>query len=91
MITRTIEIDNDGNLKTIYDDELFLQDVGDIYNIHRASNIEFNEDNQEWVVRIPNIMPGLVIDIFSHKSREKCIEFEIENMQPGGKYYNENK
>lgn len=76
----TIEIDTEGNISTIYDDELLLERIGIIHNIRRASNIEFNEDWQIWEV----ICAKTKKVVFQSVSRNKCIEWEIKNFSPGG-------
>lgn len=78
----TIDIDAEGNIKTIYKDDLLLQDIGHICNVRRASWIDFDHIAQEWVVR----SAGSNKDVFRNKSRDKCVEWEIENFSPGGTY-----
>ena len=82
MILPTIEIDEWGNMHTLYADELCLHEIGIITNVRKASNVEFCECAQEWKVSLLN---GEVIH--SNKSRELAIEYEIAVMSPGGRYY----
>lgn len=78
----TIDIDEDGNIQTIYSDELDLHEIGTIHNVRRASNVDFDEVEQLWHVKL---LDGTVI--YKDKNREKAIEEEIKLLSPGGKYY----
>jgi hypothetical protein len=78
----TIDIDTEGNITTIYKDDLCLRELGIIYGVRRASWIHFNELSQEWVV----INSTNNVPVYSDKNRDKCVEWEIENFGPGGKY-----
>jgi len=81
----TIEIDNDGNIQTLYSDEIDLYALGEVHSVRRASNVEFNENNQEWMV----IQASTDEIIHRNKSREQAILWEIENLGVGGQYYKE--
>jgi len=80
-----LEIDQKGNVSTLYNDEVDLYDLGLVTHVCRASFIEFNELKQEW-----EIIHVKTRKIIGHdKNREEAIEKEIEMFQPGGEYYNE--
>lgn len=78
----TLEIDENGDIHTLYTDKIDLYELGLVTDVRKASYIEFNEEDQTWEVRLPN---GTVIA--TDKSREKAIEKEIELVGPGGRYY----
>ena len=79
----TIEIDNDGNIRTLYSDEIDLYALGEVHSVRRASNVEFDEANQEWMV----IQTSTGNIIYRNKNRERAISWEIEELGVGGKYY----
>ncbi len=81
----TIEIDSDGNIQTIYTDEIDLYALGEVHNVKRASNIEFDEVNQEWIV----IQASTGNTIHRNKSRTQAISWEIEELGVSGQYYKE--
>lgn len=81
----TIEIDNDGNIQTIYSDEVDLYALGEVHSVRRASNVEFDEANQEWMV----IQASTGNIIHRNKSRERAISWEIKELGVGGQYYKE--
>jgi len=78
----TIEINENGDIETIYSDEIDLYSIGKVYNVRRASFVNFDEDSQIWNVTLPN---GKIL--FSHKNREVAINEEIRLLQPGGDLY----
>jgi len=78
----TLEIDEQGNVHGLYTDAIDLFAIGQVTNVRKASNVEFNESKQVWEVTSLN---GIVL--FSHKNRETAIDWEIDNFSPGGKYY----
>jgi hypothetical protein len=77
------EIDEAGNLHTLYTEELNLQEIGPLYNVRRASWIIFNPAAQKWAVR--DATTNQIV--YTHPSRNACIAWEIENFSPGGKHY----
>jgi hypothetical protein len=79
----TLDISPDGNINGLYSDEIDLYELGQVHNVRRASNVEFNETKQVWQV-IKSLTNKVV---FEHKSRTRAIEWEIENFQPGGRHY----
>lgn len=79
----TLEIDIDGNIQTLYNDDINLYDLGKVCNVKRASHINFNEQQQRWQVVCATT--GKIV--FSHHNRAQAIRWEIENFSPDGKYY----
>lgn len=80
-----VEIDEHGNISTLYNDNIDLYQLGIVTHVRRASFIEFNETKQYWEV----INAKTKEIVYQNKIRERCVEWEIENFQPFGKYYNE--
>jgi hypothetical protein len=79
----TLEIDEQGNIITLYTDEIDLYALGTIHSVRRASNVEFDEARQVWQVKL---LDGTVIH--ENCSRKTAIEEEIKLVGPGGRYYN---
>lgn len=82
MFSLTLDIDMDGNIHTLYSDQIDLYELGLVQDVRRASNVKFNQAYQMWEVKL---LDGTVIH--RNKNREAAIEKEIELVQPGGKYY----
>jgi hypothetical protein len=80
-----IEIDQVGNISTLYNDEINLYEIGTVTHVRRASFIEFNEIKQGWEIIHAKTKKIIGYD----KNRERAIKKEIEMFQPGGKYYEE--
>ena len=85
MVTKpipTILVDEDGDIQTLYTEEVDLRALGRIENVHRASHVIFDEARQEWTVVCA------VTDRVVHRnpSREAAIAWEIEHFQPGGEF-----
>jgi len=81
----TIEIDSDGNIQTLYSDEVDLYALGEVHNVRRASSVEFDEANQEWMV----IQASTGKIVYRNKSREQAISWEIKELGVGGKFYDQ--
>lgn len=79
----TIEIDEYGNIHTLYTDEIDLFCLGKVTNVRKASNVEFNETQQVWEVLS---LDGEVLH--THKHRDEAISWEIEMFSPSGPLYN---
>jgi len=77
-----LEIDTKGNVSTLYNDQVDLYDLGSITHVRRASHINFNEKYQWWEV----VDAKTKETVYQNKLRDKCIEWEIINFSPGGKY-----
>lgn len=80
-----LEINESGDISTLYNDDVDLYSLGIVSRVHRASFIEFNEVKQYW--EVVNAKTKEIV--YQNKIREKCIEWEIINFGCGGKYYNE--
>jgi len=81
-----IEIDENGNISTLYNDFVDLYEVGRVHNVRKASYVEFAEEKQEWQIISAKTSEVLASD----KNREKAIDKEIEMFQPGGVMYDNN-
>jgi len=79
----TIEIDENGNVRTLYTDEVDLYEIGHVADVRRASNVEFSEARQEW--EVIDAITGKIVH--TNKSRTDAIEWEIANFSPGGSLY----
>ena len=77
-----LDIDQIGDVHCLYTDNINLFDIGRVTNIRKASNVEFNEEEQTWEVLS---LDGKVL--YRNKNREEAIDFEIEVFSPGGMYY----
>lgn len=80
----TLEINEEGNVLTLYNDEIDLYEIGTITHVRRASEILFNQKKQYW--EVVNAKTNEVV--YQNKIREKCLDWEIINFGPGGRYYN---
>jgi hypothetical protein len=77
-----LEIDEVGDVHGLYTDKVNLFSIGRIENVKKASNVEFNEQSQTWMV--------LSLDskvLYQNQNREVAIQKEIELFSPGGKFY----
>lgn len=77
-----LDIDPTGDIHCLYTEKIDLFAVGRVVNIHKASNVEFNENEQIWEVLS---LDGKVLH--KNTSREAAIEWEIEAFEPGGEHY----
>jgi hypothetical protein len=72
----TISINIDGTAQWLWTEALPLDELGRL-EIHRASNLEFNNATQQWEVKDRR---GHMR--FFSKSRSACLEWEHQNLQP---------
>jgi hypothetical protein len=72
----TISFNPDGTALCLWTEAVPLHELGRL-EIHRATNIEFNNATQKWEVRDQK---GEVR--FFSKSRSACLEWEQQNLQP---------
>ena len=77
-----LEIDEYGDVRGLYTDQVDLFAVGLVTSIRKASNVEFNESDQTWEVLS---LGGEVLH--QNPNRERAIEWEIEAFSPGGTHY----
>lgn len=86
MITKKtiaiLEVNEDGDIHCLYTDEIDLFSVGRVVQVRKASNVEFNEEEQVWEVLS---LEGEVL--YKNKNRQAAINWEIISFSPGGKYY----
>ena len=66
----------DGNAECLYHEMIDLHELGRLA-CERASVIEFDEATQEWQVK----RPGGDTVLFSHVSREACLDWERNHLQ----------
>lgn len=74
----TLRFDPIGQVDCLYTDAVELSTLGRL-KIVRATEITFNPDTQKWDTRNPSTAEVL----FSHPSRQECLRWEHENLQPG--------
>jgi hypothetical protein len=74
MKEKIIIISPDGEIKTIYNDELQEMDLGAL-SVKRASNVEFDEDSQKW--RIVDAETDSLIGVGFDK-RSDAIDYEVQ-------------
>ncbi len=72
----TISFTPEGTARCLWTEALPLHDLGRL-EIHRATNIEFNNSKQQWEV----INRKGSVRFFA-KSRTACLNWERENLQP---------
>lgn len=82
MVDLVFEIDTEGNMHGLYTDEIDLFGVGQVTQVRKASNVEFNESKQTWEVLS---LEGEVLH--TNSNRQEAIDWEIVNFSPGGRYY----
>ena len=73
MTMNIIHVTPKGARLMIHDDKIPLHTLGKV-KVRRISNVNFNEETQKWEVS-PVGNPGEIL--FTHKSRDKCIQWEI--------------
>jgi hypothetical protein len=69
-MTHVLTFDVSGNGRCLYTEQLDLNTIGKL-EIRRASEIEFNNQTQEWEVRRPENQL-----LYSHASRAMCLNWE---------------
>ena len=77
-----LEFDENGDVATLYTDEIDLYELGLLGQVRRASQVEFDEASQEWMVRTPD---GEIVH--RDRNRDQAIAWEIRNFGPGGRHY----
>jgi hypothetical protein len=75
MNTTTITFNPNGTASCLYTELIDLHSLGSL-EVTRASQIEFNNDTQQWEVKD---LTGQVL--FSHAQRKECIEWEHQNLR----------
>jgi hypothetical protein len=72
----TISFTRDGTAQCLWTEVLPLHELGRL-EIHRVTNIEFNNATQHWEVKDQK---GKIR--FFARSRSACLEWEQQNLQP---------
>ena len=75
-MTIQISFKPDGTAQCLWTDAIVLHELGRL-EIHRATNIEFNNITQHWEVKD---LRGKVR--FIARSRTACLKWEQQNLQP---------
>lgn len=70
----TLTIEPDGTIKGLYTEDIDLSTLGTLH-IERATNVEFDEAGQEWVVFDIQRRP-----LFRNSSRQICLQWEKDNL-----------
>ena len=78
-----LEIDTEGNVHTLYTEEIDLFALGTLTNVRRASHVRFDEARQEWTV--VDAETGEIV--YRNKRRTVAIAWEVAHFQPGGDRY----
>lgn len=72
----TITFHPDGTASGLWSEDIPLHDLGEL-TVRRASTIEFNDDSQEWEVRLIAAKTHKAGPVrFSNPSRQACITWE---------------
>jgi hypothetical protein len=71
-----IQFDSAGNGKALWTEAIPLAKIGKL-QVRRASSVEFNGATQKWEV----MLAGQRRVNFAHRSRAKCIQWEIRHLQ----------
>ena len=82
MTDIVLDIDTEGDVHCLYTDEIDLFKIGVVTDVRKASNVEFNEEDQCWEVLS---LDGKVL--YTNSSREAAIEWEISAFSPDGTHY----
>ncbi len=72
-----LTIDADGNAHCLYNELIDLRALGTL-SCRRASHIEFDQKSQEWRVLSADRQRIL----FRDASRQACLDWEADNLQP---------
>ena len=76
-MSQTLRFNPGGHIDCLYTEAVDLRALGRL-QVVRATDIRFNDQEQLWKVHDANI--GSVI--FSHESRNECLRWEQNNLQP---------
>ena len=73
----TLRFKPGGAVECLYTEAIDLRVLGRL-QIFRATDIRYNETTQQWDVR----EAGTGTALFSHPSRNECLRWEQDNLQP---------
>ena len=76
-MSSTLRFDSGGLIDCLYTDAIDLRALGRLHVV-RATDIRFNDSTQQWDVH--DAGNGQVL--FSHQSRNDCLRWEQDNLQP---------
>ncbi len=68
-MTHVLTFDPTGDARCLYTEEINLNTIGNL-EIHRATEIEFNNNTQQWEVKMGQQL------LFAHESRSLCLRWE---------------
>ncbi|MGJ8724590.1 MAG: hypothetical protein ACSHYB_08540 [Roseibacillus sp.] len=74
----TLRFSPNGPIRCLYTEKIDLASLGRL-SVVRASEITFNRATQRWDTLDARTGQRL----FSHESRDECVRWEHENLQPG--------
>ena len=74
----TLRFNGTGEIDCLYTEAIDLRALGHLA-IERATDIRFDPGSQQWEVHDASDDGGL----FSHASRQVCLQWEQDNLQPG--------
>ena len=75
----TLRFNPGGQVNCLYTEAIDLRALGRL-EVVRATEIAFDPEEQRWEVRSA-LCDGL---LFAHRSREVCLQWERDNLQPKG-------
>jgi len=76
-VKSTLRFQPGGSIDCLYTEAIDLRELGRLHVV-RATDIRFNDSSQEWDVHAADT--GGVL--FSHLSRDECLQWEQTNLQP---------
>ena len=77
MNEHVLLIKPDGNVETLYTEQIDLRALGDLH-VERASNVEFDDDEQGWRVLYPN-NTIMLEEVFT--TRQEALDAEVRHLQ----------
>jgi hypothetical protein len=77
-MSQTLRFNPGGSITCLYTEAIDLRALGRL-QVFRATDIRFNESTQQWDVRCA--ATGKLLH--SDPSREACLQWERQNLQPG--------
>lgn len=78
MTHHTLRFNPGGQVSGFYTEAIDLHALGRL-SVVRATEITFDSGTQRWEVR----RAGSDAVLFSHPSRQMCLRWELENLEPG--------
>lgn len=78
-----IYFDTNGDVMALYSDDVDLTEIGPVTCAGDASRVVFNLETQLWDVRLSDTSKSIA----SFKLRGEAIQWERDNLSPGGPYW----